>query len=79
MAQLVSFYLQQARNCGEAADAATLANQRGKFLDAQAAWQARGSAQRRLAHRARSLNRVLLVPSPFQRDLSARLATAPDD
>jgi hypothetical protein len=40
MAQLVSFYLQQARNCGEAADAATLANQRGKFLDAQAAWQA---------------------------------------
>ena len=38
MSQPVSFYIQQAANCGTAAATATLANQREKYLAAQAAW-----------------------------------------
>jgi hypothetical protein len=39
MAQPVSFYIEQAASCGAAAAAATLANQRDKYLSAQTAWQ----------------------------------------
>ena len=34
------FYLQQVANCAQAAAATPLANQRNKFLQAMAAWQA---------------------------------------
>jgi hypothetical protein len=34
-----AFYLEQAALCGRAAAAATLANQRDKFLVAQKAWE----------------------------------------
>lgn len=40
MAEAVTFYARQAENCGKAAAAATLNNERDKFLQAQAAWQA---------------------------------------
>jgi hypothetical protein len=40
MPQPVAFYVEQAVSCGKAAAAATLANERDKFLQAQAAWQA---------------------------------------
>lgn len=36
----IAFYLEQAALCGQAAEAATLDNQREKFLTAQKAWQA---------------------------------------
>ena len=39
MVQPTGFYAQQAENCGKAADESTLANERQKFLQAQAAWQ----------------------------------------
>jgi hypothetical protein len=35
-----SFYVQQAEACGKAASTAALTNERDKFLQAQAAWQA---------------------------------------
>jgi hypothetical protein len=40
MTQQSEFYLKQAASCGQAAAAAILANERDKFLSAQAAWQA---------------------------------------
>jgi hypothetical protein len=40
MAEARSFYVQQAENCAKAASEATLTNERVKFLQAQAAWQA---------------------------------------
>jgi len=39
MSQPVSFYIQQAANCGSSAAAATLINEREKYLAAQVAWQ----------------------------------------
>jgi hypothetical protein len=44
MSQPVSFYIQQAENCGSAAAASTLINERDKYLQAQAAWQALADA-----------------------------------
>ena len=44
MSQPISFYIQQAANCGEAAAAAKLANERDKYLQAQTAWQALADA-----------------------------------
>ncbi|MBW8754880.1 MAG: hypothetical protein JF595_12155 [Sphingomonadales bacterium] len=44
MSQPVSFYIQQAANCGSAAAASTLINERDKYLQAQAAWQALADA-----------------------------------
>jgi hypothetical protein len=40
MVGTLSFYVQQAENCGKAASMATLTNERNRFLQAQAAWQA---------------------------------------
>lgn len=40
MAEAVAFYVRQAESCGKAAAESTLANERDKFLKAQAAWQA---------------------------------------
>jgi len=39
MADQATFYRQQAEKCAEAAAAATLENERDKFLHAQAAWR----------------------------------------
>jgi hypothetical protein len=47
MAQPETFYVQQAENCGKSAAAATLDNERQKFLDAQAAWQSLADATAR--------------------------------
>jgi hypothetical protein len=44
MSQPVSFYIQQAENCATAAAAATLVNEREKYLAAQVAWQALADA-----------------------------------
>ncbi len=44
MSQPVSFYITQAANCATAAAAATLVNEREKYLSAQAAWQALADA-----------------------------------
>ena len=55
-----TFYLEQAALCGKAADAATLANQREKFLTAQKAWQAlaaRGTLPLRAALAGLALDR----------------------
>jgi hypothetical protein len=62
MAVTVAFYTQQAENCRKAASEATLANERVKFLRAQAAWQAladkmarlQGEAAKREAERGRT-------------------------
>lgn len=40
MAEAITFYQNQAESCGKAAAEASLENQRDKFLQAQAAWQA---------------------------------------
>jgi hypothetical protein len=40
MAAPHTFYLEQAENCGKAADKAILPNEREKFLRAQASWEA---------------------------------------
>ncbi|MCW1402028.1 hypothetical protein OKA06_06715 [Novosphingobium sp. MW5] len=39
MQQTVTFYLEQAAQCGRDADASTLPHQRERFLRSQAAWQ----------------------------------------
>lgn len=52
MSQPVSFYIQQAANCGASAAAATLANEREKYLAAQAAWQALADATARTREEA---------------------------
>jgi hypothetical protein len=44
MVNPASFYKQQAENCAKAAAAATLANERDKFLQAQAAWRSLADA-----------------------------------
>ena len=44
MPQPISFFLEQAANCGSAAAAATLVHERDKYLVAQAAWQALADA-----------------------------------
>jgi hypothetical protein len=62
MAEAVTFYVRQAESCGKAAAEATLDNQRDKFLQAQAAWQAladktamvQAQAAKREAERARA-------------------------
>lgn len=48
MAHQSEFYMQQAENCGTAAAAATLANERDKYLQAQAAWQALAAASAKI-------------------------------
>ncbi len=40
MSQHSDFYVEQAAKCGASAASATLANERDKYLQAQAAWQA---------------------------------------
>lgn len=40
MASPIDFYLEQAADCARQAAGATLDNQRDKYLQAQAAWQA---------------------------------------
>jgi hypothetical protein len=40
MADMRAFYARQAENCRNSATKATLENERHKFLQAQAAWQA---------------------------------------
>ncbi|MCW1430730.1 hypothetical protein [Novosphingobium sp. JCM 18896] len=40
MAEPITFYQSQAESCAKAAAEASLENQRDKFLQAQAAWQA---------------------------------------
>ncbi|MFA7603430.1 MAG: hypothetical protein WCY29_10525 [Novosphingobium sp.] len=62
MAEAISFYARQAESCAKAAAEATLANQKTKFLQAQAAWQAladktalvQARAARREAERGRA-------------------------
>jgi hypothetical protein len=44
MVNQASFYKQQAENCAKAAAAATLENERDKFLQAQAAWRSLADA-----------------------------------
>lgn len=53
MAQAADFYIQQAASCGEAAEGATLANERDKYLQAQAAWQALADASAKTQEAAR--------------------------
>jgi hypothetical protein len=54
MAQPMTFYIEQAAQCGAQASAATLDNERDKFLSAQAAWQGLADAlARSLAERAK--------------------------
>lgn len=61
MAEAITFYRNQAESCAKAAAEAILENQRDKFLQAQAAWQAladktamvQAQAARREAERGR--------------------------
>lgn len=53
MTQQLDFYTTQIASCGASADASILDNQRRKFLDAQAAWQALADTElKRIAKRA---------------------------
>lgn len=52
MNQQLDFYFAQVASCGASAETAILANERQKFLDAQAAWQALADTElKRIAKR----------------------------